>query len=152
MGDDSRNDTSNGQEDTDNQEHDGSQDDQSNQGYIDLYLLPVKKDDLDVYKDQATEFGEVMLEYGCLGYREFKDDDLTAAEGGISYLQAVEVNEDEVLTVAVAEFKSRAHRDEVMQKVMADERIKSMEDEEPLADMTRMHYGGFQQFVKPQAS
>jgi len=113
-------------------------------GYIDLYLLPVPTDRLDEYQDQAQEFGEVVVEYGGLSYREFKLDD--AGDGDESFLSLVEVKEGCTLTSAVAEFKSREHRDEVMAKVMADERIKQMEDIE-LADMTGMTYGGFTQFV-----
>ncbi len=48
----------------------------------------------------------------------------------------------DLLTAAVVDFKSRAHRDEVMAKVMCDERVAQLVDEQPLADMNRMSYGG----------
>jgi uncharacterized protein YbaA (DUF1428 family) len=47
----------------------------------------------------------------------------------------------------VVDFKSRAHRDEVMAKVMCDARVEQLVDAQPLADMTRMSYGGFETFV-----
>ena len=53
----------------------------------------------------------------------------------------------DLLTAAVVDFKSRAHRDEVMAKVMCDERVAQLVDEQPLADMNRMSYGGFETFV-----
>jgi uncharacterized protein YbaA (DUF1428 family) len=55
----------------------------------------------------------------------------------------------QLLTAAVAEFESRAHRDEVMDKVMNDPRVTEMVDGEQIADMSRMRYGGFQTFVNP---
>jgi len=57
--------------------------------------------------------------------------------------------EGRVLTAAVVEFDSRAHRDEVMGKVMKDDRVASMTGGDELADMDRMQYGGFQTFVNP---
>ncbi len=80
-------------------------------GYVDIYLLPVPEKNLDAYREQATTFGLVLKEYGALSYREFRGDDL--GEG-------FEAGDDQLLTAAVAEFDSRAHRDEVMEKAMAD--------------------------------
>ena len=51
------------------------------------------------------------------------------------------------MTVAVAEFTSRAHRDEVMAKVMDDPRVQLMMSAEQPADMGRMIYGGFAPLV-----
>lgn len=115
-------------------------------GYVDLYLLPVPLERLDEYQDQATEFGQVLIEYGGLNYREFKIEDPGEATSEASFLFHAPVKEGYILTSAVAEFTSRQHRDDVMAKVMADERIKAMEDLE-LGDMTGMVYGGFEQFV-----
>ncbi len=47
----------------------------------------------------------------------------------------------------MAEFTSRAHRDQVMEKVLQDPRVVALLDE-PLADMSRMRYGGFATFVE----
>jgi uncharacterized protein YbaA (DUF1428 family) len=59
------------------------------------------------------------------------------------------VPEGELLTAAVAEFETRAHRDEVMDKVMQDPRVTEMVGGEQIADMSQMRYGGFQTFVSP---
>jgi uncharacterized protein YbaA (DUF1428 family) len=53
------------------------------------------------------------------------------------------------LTAAVAKFKTRAHRDEVMGKVMKDPRVSELTEANAVADMDRMRYGGFQTFVDP---
>jgi len=109
-------------------------------GYVDIYLLPVPENNLEAYRRQATTFGTVAKEHGALSYREFRGDDLD---------DKLKVRDGELLTAAVAEFESRAHRDEVMDKVMKDPRVTEMVDGEQIADMSQMRYGGFQTFVNP---
>jgi len=109
-------------------------------GYVDIYLLPVPEKNIEAYRRQATMFGKVAKEHGALSYREFRGDDLG---------EALRVQAGELLTAAVAEFDSRAHRDEVMEKVMKDPRVAELMEGEGLADMGKMQYGGFQTFVNP---
>lgn len=109
-------------------------------GYVDLYLLPVPQDKIEEYRELAMTFGGVAKEHGANSYREFRGDDLgesfTATANG------------QLLTAAVVEFDSRAHRDEVMARVMEDPRVKAMMDVEPITDMDQMRYGGFETFVE----
>ncbi len=107
-------------------------------GYVDIYLLPIPERNVAAYQQQATLFGKVAREYGALSYREFRADDLG---------DSLKVADGDLLTAAVVDFKSRAHRDEVMAKVMTDARVEQLIDAEQLADMNRMSYGGFQTFV-----
>lgn len=109
-------------------------------GYVDIYLLPVPERRVDEYREQASAFGAIAKEHGALRYREFRGDDL----GGF-----VRAPDGTLQTAAVAEFSSRAHRDEVMDKVMADPRVKEMTDGEEIADMSGMRFGGFETFVDP---
>ena len=111
--------------------------DTSTDGYVDIYLLPIPERDVEAYREQATVFGQVAREYGALRYREFRGDDL----------DTFKVRDGDLLTAAVVDFKSRAHRDEVMAKVMCDTRVEQLCGQTPLADMTRMRYGGFETFV-----
>ena len=110
------------------------------EGYLDIYLLPVPEQNLEAYRRQAITFGQVAKEHGALSYREFRGDDLD---------QNLKVEDGELLTAAVAEFESRAHRDEVMDKVMNDPRVTEIVEGEQVADMGQMRYGGFQTFVNP---
>ena len=106
--------------------------------YVDLYTLPVPEENLEAYREQATAFGKVVREHGALSYREFRGDDLgdnLKAEAGV------------MLTAAVVEFESRAHRDEVMAKVLADPRVAAMTGAEEIAHMSKMTYGGFEVIV-----
>ena len=109
-------------------------------GYVDIYLLPVPEQNLEPYREQATLFGRVAKEHGALSYREFRGEDLG---------ESFPVGEGQVLTAAVAEFESRAHRDEVMAKVLSDPRLGTLEEAEQLTDMSQMRYGGFETFVNP---
>jgi uncharacterized protein YbaA (DUF1428 family) len=110
------------------------------EGYVDIYLLPVPEKKLEAYRQQATTFGAVAKEHGALSYREFRGDDLD---------DKLKVPDGELLTAAVAEFESRAHRDEVMDKVMKDSRVTEMVAGDEIADMSQMRYGGFETFVNP---
>ena len=110
------------------------------EGYVDIYLLPIPTKNVDAYRDHATTFGQVAEEHGALAYREFRADDVG---------EAFEAKDGEMMTAAVAEFRSRAHRDEVMEKVMSDPRVTDLLEGEQLADMNQMRYGGFQTFVNP---
>ena len=106
-------------------------------GYVDIYLLPIPERNVAAYREQATLFGQVAREYGALRYREFRADDLG---------DTFEVGDGDLLTAAVVDFKSRAHRDEVMAKVMGYELVEQLVCGPPLADMNRMSYGGFETF------
>lgn len=48
----------------------------------------------------------------------------------------------------VAEFDLRAHRDEVMERVMADSRVIEQMKIDSRADMSLMRYAGFETFVE----
>lgn len=110
------------------------------EGYVDIYLLPIRETDFEAYRQQATTFGKVAKEHGALSYREFRGDDLG---------ETLTVPSGELLTAAVAGFASRSHRDEVMARVMSDPRITEMVDGHQVADMGHMRYGGFETFVDP---
>ena len=82
-----------------------------------------------------------LKEKGALSYREFRADDLGDGFAGSA-------GPGLLLTSAVVEFESRAHRDAVMEQVLADPRVVGMADAEPTADMAQMRYGGFETFVE----
>jgi uncharacterized protein YbaA (DUF1428 family) len=106
--------------------------------YVDLYLLPVPRANLDAYRDQALGFGSVVKEHGALSYRELLADDPR---------ENLPVEDGVVMTAAVVEFASRTHRDEVMDRVLSDPRVDQLMEGEALADMGRMTYGGFAPLV-----
>ena len=118
------------------------------QGYVDLYVLPVPKKIIPLYQRISSKMGKVMRSHGCLKYREFIGDDLKSKLAMVSPLTLVKVKKGEVLVFAVTEFRSKAHRDQVLKKVMSDARVKKMCSQSMPFDHSRMVYGGFKTIVK----
>ncbi len=116
-------------------------------GYVDMYLLTLPKKNLTEYRKQAAVFAKLFKKHGGLAYREFQGDDLTI-KGCPSYKKLVNVKSNEIIITAMAEFKSRKHRDEVNKKMFTDPAMdKMMEQSAPLFDMKKMYYGGFAPFI-----
>lgn len=43
--------------------------------YTDAFLLPLRKDKLDAYKEISSNAGPVWMDHGALSYKEFVIDD-----------------------------------------------------------------------------
>lgn len=115
--------------------------------YTDAFLLPLRKDKIDAYKEMSSKAGIVWMEYGALSYKEFVLDDDNTHEM-ISFSKSANVQEGETCIIAFITYKSREHRDEVNAKVMADERIKdSCTPETSPFDFKKMAFGGFSSIV-----
>lgn len=115
--------------------------------YVDGFVLPVPKQNLDAYREIAQRAGEVWREYGALEYRECVADDVKPGEV-TSFPQSVALKPDETVAFAWIVYKSRAHRDEVNAKVMKDPRMTSVDPKDMPFDGKRMIYGGFETFVE----
>lgn len=115
--------------------------------YIDGFLLPVPKKNLDAYRRMARAAGKVWIEHGALQFIESVGDDVNP-KFGLPFPKLAETKRGEVVVFSFIVFKSKAHRDRVNKKVMADERItRSMEGKAPPFDVSRMSYGGFEALV-----
>ena len=119
--------------------------------YVDGFVLPVPKSNLEAYKKMATVAAVVWKEHGALDYKECVLED-ARIEGMVSFLDLAGVKEDETVVFAYIVYPSREARDEVNAKVMADPRIQaSCPERNPDAvvpfDWSRMAYGGFQTLV-----
>ena len=73
-------------------------------------------------------------------------EDLTAKET-VSFTDLAKAESTETVIFAWITYQSRAHRDEVNAKVMADPRIHEMMEDCPF-DCSRIACGGFQTIVK----
>lgn len=109
--------------------------------YVDGFVLAVPRANIEAYKKVATIAGEVWKEYGALSYVECVGDDVPPGEL-TSFPLAVQAKDDEVVVFSWITYESRAARDEINAKVMADPRIKCDPDTMPF-DGKRMIYGGF---------
>jgi uncharacterized protein YbaA (DUF1428 family) len=114
--------------------------------YVDGFVLAVPTEKLEAYKELARKAGEVWMEHGATAYVETVGDDVPYGEL-TSFPRAVQAKEDEVVIFAWVVYPSRAKRDEVMAKVMADPRLEGSMKDAPF-DGKRMIFGGFVPFVE----
>ena len=116
--------------------------------YVDGFVLPLPKNKVEVYRNIAENAAKIWREHGALEYRECALEDPTAKEC-VPFPQLANVKPDETVIFAWIVYESRAHRDEVNAKVMADPRITEMSGEESMPfDGKRMAYGGFETLVE----
>ncbi len=115
-------------------------------GYVDGFVLPIPRGKLAEYKKMATLAAKVWLDHGAIDYVECMADDVQ--KGKItSFPQSVKLKKGEVVFFSWVTYKSRAHRDRVLKKVMNDSRLAAWEDSMPF-DTMRMFWGGFKPVVK----
>src|ERR1700742_4925613 len=87
--------------------------------YVDGFVLPVPKKNLAKYRGMAKKAGKVWRKHGALDYVEAVADDVKKGKV-TSFPQAVKLKPSETVIFAWVTYKSRAHRDSVMAKVMKD--------------------------------
>jgi uncharacterized protein YbaA (DUF1428 family) len=115
--------------------------------YVDGYVLPVPKKNLQAYRRMAQKAGKIWREHGALEFRECVGDDLNV-KMGVPFPRMIKLKPGETVVFSWIRFKSRAHRDRANAKVMKDPRIASMMDTKALPfDAKRMLYGGFKVLV-----
>ena len=116
--------------------------------YVDGYVLPVPKKNLQAYRRMAQQAGKVWRDHGALEYSECVADDVKAGKL-TSFPQSVKLKPGEIVVFSWIVFKSRAHRDRVNAKVMKDPRLANMMDPKALPfDGKRMIWGGFKVLVE----
>jgi uncharacterized protein YbaA (DUF1428 family) len=115
--------------------------------YVDGFVLPVPKKNLQAYRRIAQKAGKIWREHGALDYKECAGDDLDV-KVGVPFPRTVKLKPGETVVFAWIVFTSRAHRDRVNAKVMKDPRMKDICDPKVMPfDVKRMTYGGFKILV-----
>jgi uncharacterized protein YbaA (DUF1428 family) len=111
--------------------------------YVDGFVLPLPRRNLDAYRRMARKAGKIWREHGALEYRECVAEDVQMGEV-TSFPRSVQVKRGETVVFSWIVFKSRAHRDRVNAKVMKDPRLADMMNPKAMPfDGKRMIYGGF---------
>ncbi len=113
--------------------------------YVDGFLLVVPTENIEAYKKIAKKAGKIWREHGALEYRECVANDLDSPMG-IPFDKRVKAKPGETVVFSWIVYKSKAHRDRVNKKVMADPRLDQDANEMPF-DAKRMTYGGFEVLV-----
>lgn len=122
--------------------------------YVDGFVLVVPNGKEGEYQKMAEEGRDSWIRHGALQYFECRGDDLKQQEMGDEKSRAFQemagANGDENVWFSFIVFESKAHRDEVNKKVMAEmeESYGDQTDFEMPTDMKKMAYGGFQVTVE----
>ncbi len=116
--------------------------------YVDGFVLPVPKKNVQAYRRLSQKMGKIWMEYGALQYIECVADDVKPGKL-TSFPQSVKLKPDEVVVFAWIVYKSRAQRDRINKQVMQDPRVTSIGSKENVPfDSKRMIYGGFKTLVE----
>jgi uncharacterized protein YbaA (DUF1428 family) len=115
--------------------------------YVDGFVLPVLKKKVSVYRSMAKKSAKVWKDHGALEFYESVADDVPYGKR-TSFPRSVKMKRNETVVFSWIIYKSRAHRDAVMKKVMADPRIAKMMQGTPPFDPKRMIFGGFKMIVE----
>lgn len=115
--------------------------------YIDCFVIPVPRDQLDTYKRMSAEWGDAHLRRGALYYSDAISDD--AQPGKVtSFPQAVQLKDGEVIALGWVVYKNKEDRDRISKAVMEDPQLKeSMDPSKMPFDGKRMFWGGFETIV-----
>jgi uncharacterized protein YbaA (DUF1428 family) len=115
--------------------------------YVDGFVVPVPKKNIEAYRAMARKAGKVWRDHGALEFRECVADDVKVGKR-TSFPRSVKLKGNETVMFSYIVYKSRADRDRVMAKVMKDPRLAKMMDPKATPfDAKRMIYGGFKVLV-----
>ena len=121
--------------------------------YVDGFLLPIPKKNIATYRKIAKLAGKVWKEYGALEYVECVADELESKHDGkvmkSIFPKMAGTKAGETVVFSWITYKSKADRNRIMKKVMADPRLAAMADPKNLPfDAMRMFWGGFKPMVE----
>jgi uncharacterized protein YbaA (DUF1428 family) len=114
--------------------------------YADGFVIVLPKKKIAEYRKIAAKAGKVWMDHGATEYFECVGDDLKT-KFGMSFPKLAKAKTGETIVFSWILYKSRAHRDKVNAKVMADKRMKGMMGAPMPFDMKRFSYGGFKSIV-----
>lgn len=116
--------------------------------YVDGYVIPVPKRQVAAYKRMAQWGKRMWMRHGALGYYECVGDDLKSMPGCGTFGQLAKLKKNETVFFSFVIFRSKAHRNAVNKRVMAEMKQQmSAPPDMPFAP-GRMAYGGFRTLVQ----
>jgi len=121
--------------------------------YVDGFVIVVPEKNLPAYRAMAKRGAEIWMKHGALEYIECVGDDLNPDMGGMpvtTFPKMAKAKPGETIVFSFIIFRSKAHRDSVNAKVMADPLMNSTEGKDmPMPfDMKKVAYGGFSVLVE----
>ncbi len=114
--------------------------------YVDGFIVAVPKKTMAQYRKMAKRAGKVWREHGAVSYVECIADDVPMGKV-TSFPRSVKQKPDETVIFSWVTYKSRAERNRIVKKVMADPRLQ-MDNKNLPFDGKRLIYGGFKAFLE----
>ena len=114
--------------------------------YVEGFVIPVPKKKVQEYRRLAQRAGKIWREHGALEYREWVADDVPVGKV-TSFPRSVKLGRSETVVFSWILYKSRAQRDAVNKKAIADPRLADMNAKALPFDGKRMIFGGFKPLV-----
>jgi uncharacterized protein YbaA (DUF1428 family) len=118
--------------------------------YVDGFLLPVPTKNLAAYRKMSQKAGEVWMEHGALDYKECAGDEMNIEGMGAAttFPKTLKLKAGQTVVFSWIVYASKAERNRILKKVMADPRLEKMMDpKNPPFDHKQMRYGGFEAIV-----
>ena len=115
--------------------------------YVDGFVVPVPKKNVEAYKRLARKAGKIWKEYGALEFRECVADDVKKGKW-TSFPRSVKLKPTETVFFSWIVYKSRKQRDQINAKVMKDKRLAGLGMKDMPFDGKRMIFGGFVPIVE----
>ena len=112
--------------------------------FIDVCIFPLTKKELAAYKKNTTSIGKILIKHGALSSSDFVAEDENAAK--LFFPKFLKMKASEVAIIALAEFKSKSHRDKVFKLMHKDPAMEKLMSNTKV-DMERMIVGGFKNLV-----
>ena len=121
----------------------------STERYVDGFVLVIPQQNVAAYRKMATEASKVWKKHGALDYKECMLDDASPPMVSLTFPKLAKAKAGETVWFSFITYRSRAHRDRVNVKVMAEmqKQAEKYKDRPMPFDMKRMSFGGFKVVV-----
>jgi uncharacterized protein YbaA (DUF1428 family) len=114
--------------------------------YVDNFVVPVKRSDLEAYRSCAAEMARLWRNLGALSVVEAVGDGLTWGKT-TSFPRAVLATDDEVVVMATIVWRDKAQKEAATAAAFADPAMLALMDRVPV-DGARMIWGSFDVLVQ----
>lgn len=118
--------------------------------YVDGFVIPVARKKVAAYKRMAEWGKRTWMRHGALAFYECLGDDLTHMPGCGSFPDMASLAKGETVFFSFIIYRSKAHRNAVNKRVMAELQKAPMPTTMPF-DPKRMAFGGFKAIVQATA-
>lgn len=114
--------------------------------FVDVCLIPIDKKYVATYKKQTRAIGKLLVKHGALSSVDFVSD----IDGDMmsSFAKKMKLKPNEVLILAMAEFKNRTHSEKVFKSMSKDPAMKKVGINSDWMTDKRAIVGGFSELVK----